>query len=174
MTSRSWQHISCYWDACSNYLVISDFRLSISPKKREYSLSLWWIFTLFKPIQAISHYYNFLQNICLFYLGRKFMISNVAPKWKTNKTQSLTERKFQKQIKLKNVLFPGHNHLLTTGVVDQTLWLWCSGDNQSVGSSAPVVIRWLAGAFNLCPISNKRSSGSCFVCTSIRLGCPVY
>ena len=24
-TSRSWQHISCHWDACSNHLAISDF-----------------------------------------------------------------------------------------------------------------------------------------------------
>ena len=25
MTSRSWQYISCHWDACSNYSAISDF-----------------------------------------------------------------------------------------------------------------------------------------------------
>ena len=25
MTSRSWEHISCHWDACSNHLAISDF-----------------------------------------------------------------------------------------------------------------------------------------------------
>ena len=25
MTSRSWQHISCHWDACSNHSAISDF-----------------------------------------------------------------------------------------------------------------------------------------------------
>ena len=25
MTSRSWQYISCYWDACSNHSAISDF-----------------------------------------------------------------------------------------------------------------------------------------------------
>ena len=25
ITSRSWQYISCHWDACSNHLVISDF-----------------------------------------------------------------------------------------------------------------------------------------------------
>ena len=37
----------------------------------------------------------------------------------------------------KNALFPSHNHLLTTGTG------WSSGDNQSVGSSVPVVSRWL-------------------------------
>ena len=26
MTSRSWQYISCHWDACSNHFVISDFQ----------------------------------------------------------------------------------------------------------------------------------------------------
>ena len=40
----------------------------------------------------------------------------------------------------KNVLFPGHIHLLTTGADDPTLWH--SVDNQSVGSSAPVVRTW--------------------------------
>ena len=57
----------------------------------------------------------------------------------------------------KNVLFPGYNHLLTTGTDDPTLWLWpershwnwwpftCwhSGNNQSVGPSAPAASRWL-------------------------------
>ena len=42
----------------------------------------------------------------------------------------------------KNVLFPGHNHLLTTGTGDPSP-RWCSGDNQSVESSAGVVSRWL-------------------------------
>ena len=42
----------------------------------------------------------------------------------------------------KNVLFPGHNHLLITGA-DVPLLNWCSGNNQSVRSSAPVVSRWL-------------------------------
>ena len=27
MTSRSWQHIWCHWDACSNHSAFSDFRL---------------------------------------------------------------------------------------------------------------------------------------------------
>ena len=26
MTSRSWQYISCHWDACSNHTAISDFQ----------------------------------------------------------------------------------------------------------------------------------------------------
>ena len=60
----------------------------------------------------------------------------------------------------KNVLRPGHNHLLTTGADDQILSLssecqrgerssvlvvsrWCSGDNQSVGSSVLLVSKWL-------------------------------
>ena len=45
----------------------------------------------------------------------------------------------------KNVLFPGHNHLLTTGADDSSLKLsrWCSGNSHSVGSSAPVVSRCL-------------------------------
>ena len=43
----------------------------------------------------------------------------------------------------KNVLFPGHNHLLTTGTDDPSLVCWCSGDNQSVWSSVSVVSRWL-------------------------------
>ena len=30
MTSRSWQHISCYWEACSNHFVISDFASFVS------------------------------------------------------------------------------------------------------------------------------------------------
>ena len=46
----------------------------------------------------------------------------------------------------KNVLFPCHNHLLTIGLI--TLHFnyhprWCSGNNQSVGLSVPVVSRWL-------------------------------
>ena len=28
MTSRSWQYISCHWDACSNHLAISAFNLT--------------------------------------------------------------------------------------------------------------------------------------------------
>ena len=45
----------------------------------------------------------------------------------------------------KNVLFPGHNHLLTTGANDPSLYhlRWGSGDNQSVRSSVPVVSKWL-------------------------------
>ena len=45
----------------------------------------------------------------------------------------------------KNVLFPGHNHLLTASTDDPTLWLspWHSGDNQSVLSSVLAVSRWL-------------------------------
>ena len=39
----------------------------------------------------------------------------------------------------KNVLFPGHNHLLTIGTDDPSLA--GMGDNQSVGSSVPVVSR---------------------------------
>ena len=42
----------------------------------------------------------------------------------------------------KNVLFPGHNHLLTTGT-DKPFTRWCSDDNQIVRSSAPVVSTWL-------------------------------
>ena len=41
----------------------------------------------------------------------------------------------------KNVLFPGHNHLLTSGAVDVTLWL--SPEHQRVGSLVPVVSRWV-------------------------------
>ena len=41
----------------------------------------------------------------------------------------------------KNVLLPGHNHLLTTGTDD--LHSLVLGDNQSVKLSVPVVIRWL-------------------------------
>ena len=44
----------------------------------------------------------------------------------------------------KNVPFPGHNHLLTTGTDGPTLIIaWRLSDNQSVGSSVPVVSRWL-------------------------------
>ena len=43
----------------------------------------------------------------------------------------------------KNVQFPGHSHLLTTGTDDPSLAHWRSGDNQSVRSSEPVVSRWL-------------------------------
>ena len=44
----------------------------------------------------------------------------------------------------KNVLFPGHNHLLTTGADGPTLSLSPSPfDNQCVTSSAPMVSRWL-------------------------------
>ena len=42
----------------------------------------------------------------------------------------------------KYVIFPGHNHLLTTSTDDPSPH-WCSGDNQSVGSSVLVVSRWL-------------------------------
>ena len=46
----------------------------------------------------------------------------------------------------KNVLYPSHNHLQTTGAGDLHFnyrTRWHLGDNQSVGSSAPVVSRWL-------------------------------
>ena len=43
----------------------------------------------------------------------------------------------------KIVLFPGHNHLLTTGTDDPSLARWRLGDNQSVRSSVLVVSRWL-------------------------------
>ena len=43
----------------------------------------------------------------------------------------------------KSVLFPGHNHLLTTGTDDPSLAGWRFGINQSVGLSVPVVNRWL-------------------------------
>ena len=42
----------------------------------------------------------------------------------------------------KNVLFPGHNHLLTTGTDDISVYCWLSADNQSVRSSVPVVISY--------------------------------
>ena len=39
-----------------------------------------------------------------------------------------------------NVLFPGHNHLLTTGTNDPSLLLVIiASDNESVGSTVPVV-----------------------------------
>ena len=41
----------------------------------------------------------------------------------------------------KNVLFPGHNHLLNTGTDDPSP-RWRLGDNQSDRSSVPVVSRW--------------------------------
>ena len=44
----------------------------------------------------------------------------------------------------KNALFPRHNHLLTTNTDDSLVMTrWRSGDYQSVGSSVPVVGRWL-------------------------------
>ena len=43
----------------------------------------------------------------------------------------------------KKVLFPGHNHLLTTGTDDPSLDRWCSGYNQTAESSVPVVSRRL-------------------------------
>ena len=42
----------------------------------------------------------------------------------------------------KNVLFPGHNHLLTTSTDDPLLSHWHSGDDQSVGSSVLVAMTW--------------------------------
>ena len=41
---------------------------------------------------------------------------------------------------LQKVLFPGHNHLLTTGADGPSA---SEGDYYSEGSSAPVVSRWL-------------------------------
>ena len=44
----------------------------------------------------------------------------------------------------KNVLFPGHNHLLTTGTDDQTFdYCPSASNNQNVGSSVRVVSRCL-------------------------------
>ena len=43
----------------------------------------------------------------------------------------------------KTVLFPGHNHLLTTGADDPSPSWWRSGNNQSVGSSVQVASRCL-------------------------------
>ena len=42
----------------------------------------------------------------------------------------------------KHVVFPGHNHLLTARTDDLTLW-FNYFDNKSVGSSVPVVSRWI-------------------------------
>ena len=42
----------------------------------------------------------------------------------------------------KNVLFPSHNRLPTTGADDRTLWL-SPEHQQGEGSSVPVVSRWL-------------------------------
>ena len=42
----------------------------------------------------------------------------------------------------KNVLFPGHNHLLTTGADDPTLIIAQTPASESEGSSATVVSRW--------------------------------
>ena len=44
----------------------------------------------------------------------------------------------------KNVLFPGHNHLLTTGTDDPTLWLLPK--HQRVKGHQ---YRWLAGGYDL-------------------------
>ena len=44
----------------------------------------------------------------------------------------------------KNVLFPGHNHLLTTGADDPTFWL--SPERQRVKGHQ---YRWLAGGYDL-------------------------
>ena len=44
----------------------------------------------------------------------------------------------------KNVLFPGHNHLLTTGTDDLTFWL--SPECQQVKGYQ---YRWLAGVYDL-------------------------
>ena len=41
----------------------------------------------------------------------------------------------------RNVLFPGHNHLLATSTDDSSLAHSHSGDSQSVRSSVPVVSR---------------------------------
>ena len=46
----------------------------------------------------------------------------------------------------KNVLCPGHNHLLTTGTVDPSL-AGAQTITKSVGSSVPVP--WLAGGSDL-------------------------
>ena len=43
-----------------------------------------------------------------------------------------------------NVLFPGHNHLLTSGTDDPTLWL--SPERQQVKGQQH---RWLAGGYDL-------------------------
>ena len=45
----------------------------------------------------------------------------------------------------KNVLFPGHNHLLLTTNTDGPLPRWRLGNNQSVGHQ----YRWLAGGYDL-------------------------
>ena len=45
-----------------------------------------------------------------------------------------------------NVLFPGHSHLQTTSTDEPTLWLLpvaSESNNQCVGSSVPLVSRWL-------------------------------
>ena len=43
MTSRSWQYISCLWDACSNHFAISDFTYSHS-KGHIYRIIVVWTF----------------------------------------------------------------------------------------------------------------------------------
>ena len=82
----------------------------------------------------------------------------------------------------KSVLFPGHNHLLTTGTDDLTLWLWLTGDYWSEGSSALMVSRllwpgnrtflevvswWIVHFFAHCLYYRYLSSGLISVCWPI-------
>ena len=41
MTSGSWQHISCHWDACSNHSAISDFKCVPSHRERHAAVGSW-------------------------------------------------------------------------------------------------------------------------------------
>ena len=43
MTSRSWQHISWHWHACSNHLPISDFFFYAVTNSHKYSFFIQWV-----------------------------------------------------------------------------------------------------------------------------------
>ena len=54
----------------------------------------------------------------------------------------------------KNVLFQGHNHLLTTGTDDPTLWLSPEKNNKWAGAQVIIKVsghqyQWLADGYDL-------------------------
>ena len=64
LTSRSWQYISCHWDACSNHSPISDFTILTVPLfhctvPRSMKRYLYYFVTLF--LRSQCNFYKVIQ-----------------------------------------------------------------------------------------------------------------
>ena len=116
MTSRSWQYISCHWDACSSGLAISDFETRKKPERRNVNI------------------------LCCVTVMRTFVTLRTAQLHAPLHKKATIHQVTTMLATSKNVLFPGHNHLLTTGTDDPTLVVaWAKGHQY----------QWSVGGYDL-------------------------